>query len=212
MSIQKTPLSRTMPLFVEKLVRQAIDKLGKALPAVVQSVSGSIVTVNFQVTGVTLPTVKMPMAGPEYIRYPIQVGCKGVCFPADVYIGGMSGLGTGVAGTTQRGNLSTLVFFPIGNQNWTPSPAPNKVVIYGPSGVQLQDTNAASTLKVTPTDINLDSGGTAEVTAQTSITLSAGGHTLVIDSSGISLDGLLFLIHTHSGVTTGSGVSGPVVP
>lgn len=192
---QKTPLSRTMPLYVQSLIQQAIDKLGKALPATVVSVTGSIVTVNFQVTGITLPVVQMPLFGPEYIRYPIQPGDKGVCFPVDVNIGGISGLGTGVAGPTQRANLSTLVFFPIGNVNWTPVDS-QAATIYGPNGVVLRDTGAASTLTLTPTGI----------------TITSGGHTLVINSTGIVLDGLIFLDHTHSGVTTGTGISGPVVP
>ena len=211
MTAQKTPISRTLPLYVQSLIRQEIDKLGKALPAIVQSVNGSIVTVNFQVSGVTLPVVEMPLFGPEYIRYPIQAGDKGVCFPADVYLGGMSGLGTGVADMSQRGNLTTLVFFPIGNKNWS-SVDSQAVTIYGPNGVVLRDTESASTLTLTPSDINVSSGGTSELNAQTSITLFAGGHTIVIDSSGVSIDGLEFLLHTHSGVTTGSGVTGPVVP
>lgn len=209
---QKTPVSRTLPAFTRSAIKAALDKQGKALPATVAAVHGNIVTVSFQVQGLTLPQVDMPLAGAEYLRMPTQVGDKGVCFPADVYIGQMSGLGTGLPNTSTRGNLSTLVFFPIGNKNWTASDNANAVVLYGPDGVILRDSNSDSTLTLTPSDIDIDSGGTMELTAATSITLTVGAHSIVINSSGVTIDGKVFLLHEHSAVTPGVGISGPVVP
>lgn len=211
MTAQTTPISRTLPLYVRSVIQQEINRLGKALPGIVQSVKGAIVTVNFQVSGLTLPTVEMPMFGPEYIRYPVQPGDKGVCFPADVFIGQMSGLGNGSADITQRGNLSTLVFFPVGNSNWS-GVDPQSVTVYGPNGVVLRDTNSDAVLTLTPNGIKCTLGSNLLNLSSSEIELSAGGHTLVIDSSGITLDGLIFLEHTHTGVTTGTGVTGPVVP
>lgn len=47
-------------------------------------------------------------------------------------------------------------------------------------------------------------------TATNSITLTSGGHTLLINSEGITLDGILFATHDHSGVQSGIGFTGPV--
>ena len=79
------------------------------------------------------------MVGSEYIRLPIQPGCKGWVIPSDVYLGGMSGLGGGVAGLEQRATLAALVWSPIGNTAWDASENPNAVVIYGPDGVIIRD-------------------------------------------------------------------------
>lgn len=193
---QKLPLTRTLPVFIDKRIRNWVARNGKGMPGYVKAVSGAIVTINFDVKDTLLPLVKMPLAGPEYIRFPIQVGDKGVAIPVDSYTGGVSGLGLPVPANDDipQGNLTTLVWFPIGNKNWS-SVDPNAVTIYGPNGVVVRDTTNAASIDVNPTS---------------GITLSFGGHSIVINSSGVSIDGKPFLPHTHGGVTTGSGVSGPV--
>lgn len=213
MTYQKIPLSRTLPAFVNMEIRDALDRLGKALPATVASVNGSIVTVNFSMQGVQLPQTEMPVAGSQYVRLPIQVGDAGVCFPADVDIGVASGLGnTQSPSLTRVPNLSALVFFPIGNLNWTAVTA-NILTLYGPDGVTIRDSGTNAEVQLTPSQITATIGGNAlMILNSSSIQLSAGGHTFLINSSGIQLDGLVFTLHTHSGVTTGSGVTGPVVP
>jgi hypothetical protein len=120
---QKTPLARGLSRFAQRKAIEEISKLGYAPPGHVVAVNGAIVTINFDVSGLTLPQVQMPLFGPEYIRYPVQVGDKGVAFPASFYLGGVSGLGDGTADDTQRGNLATLVWFPIGNAKWAAVPA-----------------------------------------------------------------------------------------
>jgi hypothetical protein len=94
---QKVPLSRSLSAFAQKKALSEIAKRGQALPGHVVAVSGAIVTVNFDVQGVTLPQVAMPLIGAEYIRWPIQVGDKGYAAAADAYLGGVSGLGGGTA-------------------------------------------------------------------------------------------------------------------
>ena len=200
-SAQKIPFARSMSAFAKQKAVDEIIKRGQALPGHVVAVTGSIVTVSFNVSGVLLPQVTMPVAGSEYIRLPIQVGDKGVAFPASVYLGGVSGLGGGTADTTQQANLTTLVWFPIGNTSFSAVDA-NAVTAYGPNGVVLKDSGGNTTLTLTPSGVVLN--------AQTSITLEVGSHSIVINSSGVTIDGKPFLPHTHSGVTTGGGVSGPV--
>jgi len=88
---------------------------------------------------------------PEYIRLPIQVGDKGVTFPADARLGGISGLGGGTADLSVPANLSALVFMPVSNQNWAPVTDPNKVVLYGPNGGVLMSSDASVSLTMDKT-------------------------------------------------------------
>ena len=157
--VQKTPIARTLNVFAERKARGIIDLYGKALPAsVVAVVSSGIVTVKFEIANTprspyTLPNVTVPLFGPEYVRYPIQPGCKGVVFPADAYLGGVSELGGGVADLALRGNLSTLVFFPIGNTSWSASDDANALVLYGPDGVIIRDMNKKTVFTLTENGI-----------------------------------------------------------
>lgn len=207
MNHQKTPLARTLPLFAQNVVLNEIEKRGYALPGHVVKVSGSIVTVAFDVADANLPQVTIPVLGPEYIRLPIQVGDKGVAFPASVPIGNVSGLGAAAANpniSVVCGNLSTLIWFPVGSANFSATPDANALVLYGPDGVIIKD-------KAGNTVATLTSSGWT-LTAPTTIQMTVGSKTLKITSSGIFIDGETtdFLAHTHSGVQTGGGTSGPV--
>lgn len=65
-------------------------------------------------------------------------------------------------------------------------------------------------------DIGLPTESTVEL-ATTGVKLMQGPSSVVVTSAGVNITGLLtingvpFPLHTHSGVTTGPGVSGPVV-
>jgi hypothetical protein len=150
---QKTPLAISLENAAQKKAQDALALLGKALPAQVVSIdgTGTIVTVQFLVNTslFTLPNVQCALATSEYQRAPIQAGCKGVVFPADVYLGGVTGLGGGTADISLPGNLSALVFFPVGNQNFSTTDDPNAYVLYGPDGVIIRNTAKTAVLKVT---------------------------------------------------------------
>jgi hypothetical protein len=209
---QKTPYAFSINEFAQAKVRAAIQLLGKSLPASVTAVNGSIVTVAFQVdaTPYTLPKVQVPLAGPEYIRYPTQIGDKGYVAAADVRLGGVTGLGSGLPKLNQPGNLSALVFVPLGSTNFSPTDDTQAVVIYGPNGVILRDTGKSTTLTLTPSGI--------VVTGQTTIKLQVGSSSVTISSSGVDIEGTLtinghaYLAHMHNGVQSGGSNSGPVVP
>ena len=177
---QKTPFGLSQNRFARQKALDAIQQTGQNLPCTVTAVRGSIVTVAFQISTVTLLPVTIPIIGSEYVRVPIQVGCKGFTIAGDAYLGGMSGLGGGVADLTQRANLTALVFAPIGNVNFSSVDA-NAVVVYGPNGVVLRDTGSGSVVTLTPSSIQMVSNGNT-------ITLSAGG--LVINApSGVIING-----------------------
>lgn len=206
-NVQTTPFSQSMNRFAEQKAQMEIQSTGRSLPASVVKVMGSIVEVKFEVQDpvYTLVNVTMPLFGPEYIRYPIQVGDKGFVVSADAYLGGMSGLGGGVANLTPRGNLTCLVFFPIGNKNWPPADDSNAVTIYGPDGVALMDVNKKSKVVVLPDSITLSTQDSKVTMTSGNINLTAGGHTVLINSTGVTIDGRVFLLHVHLDETSTTG-------
>jgi hypothetical protein len=225
-SAQKTPLAKSLPRFARQMAAEVVSRLGKALPGHVVAVDGAIVTVSFDVSGLTLPQVTIPLFGPTYIRYPIQVGDLGVAFPADYYLGGVSGLGGGTADTNPRGNLSCLVWFPIGNSNWTASANPNAVDINAPQGAILRNTTSTSSVTVTSTQVTASSStevelevGSYNITLTTSgITITVGSNSIALTSGGVAITGPLtingapYIEHIHNAVTAGDQLSGPVNP
>jgi hypothetical protein len=219
-SAQKIPFARAINNWAQQKALDEIIKRGLALPGVVSAVSGAIITVKFQVSGLAIDPVTMPLAGPQYIRFPIQVGDLGVAIPASVYLGGVSGLGGGIADMTQRGNLSTLFWVPLGNANWTAPPGSdaNTLTMYGHLALLLLDSiTGNSSVKLTATGLTL-TFGTSSVTINASgITLTNGAHTVVINSTGVVIDGVIFAVHEHlpgtyvAGSTPVTGDSGAVV-
>ena len=168
---------------------QALQSMGRALPCRVVSVSGSIVTVAFEVdsTPWTLPNITIPKAESQWIRTPTQVGDFGITVPSDVYLGGVSGLGGGVATMANPGNLSALVFVPIANKAFS-SVNTNAAYIAGPEGAVIQTQDGSSSITVN----------------ESGITMKFGGKTVVLDGTGFTIDGILFDTHVHGGVQTGA--------
>jgi hypothetical protein len=148
-SAQKTPVARSLELFANRKVRSALATLGQSLPATVVSITGGIVTVKFALTSpYTLPNVTVPIIGSEYVRLPIQAGCPGFVLSADAYLGGMSGLGGGTADLSPRGNLSMLVWTPIGNKAWQAVIDANAIELYGPDGGIIRTADKTSIVRV----------------------------------------------------------------
>lgn len=188
---QKTPFLSSINEFAGRKIGNALQIEGKALPCSVVSIIGSIVVVKFELTKTpfTLPNTMMPVVGSEYVRLPIQVGCKGVAFPADARIGGMSGLGGGTADLSPPGNLAALTFFPIGNKGWTVPENPNQLELYGPDGVLLKTANKDFFIQVSATQIALQS--------------KDGSISIVVSASGIASKGTW----THTGAFSATTVS-----
>lgn len=164
---------------------EKIESTGYALPCRVVSVSGSIVEVSFEVEGGdrTLPNVKMPKAESQWLRAPTQVGDSGLTVPSDAYLGGISGLGGGVAKLGQkRGNLAALTFIPVASTAFAAAPDPNKAWVNGPAGAVLSDT--AQSAGVTVSD-NL-------------VTIKAAGKTWTFSSAGFTMNnGVVAETHRH---------------
>ncbi len=201
---QKTPFARSMERWNQQKVLDAYTQVGYALPATVTAVSGSIVTVKFDLdtTPWTLPTITVPMVTPQYIRPPIQVGELGGVIPFDALMGNISGLGSATPPSINfpPSNLGALVWVPVSNKNWSAPYDPNKIELWGPTGFYLRDENSQTTI--------LGDGENIVMSATTSFTFKVGSHSIVINSSGVTIDGILFDTHLHTGVTPGTGNSG----
>lgn len=124
---------------------------GRALPCHVVAVQGQIVTIQFDMLpgAVAYPQITIPVATFTYIRYPVQVGDKGVTVPADVSLRGQSGLGTGIANLSLVPSLTALYFLPLASAVWS-AEDPNKLVLYGPDGAILKTADGASSITVEP--------------------------------------------------------------
>lgn len=217
---------------------QEVQKQGRALPCRVTKVSGQIVTVEFEMdtSPWTLQPISIPKDESPWIIESTQVGDMGVTMPSDVYLGGISGLGGGTASFSRRGNLSALVFVPVGNTSTTPID-PNATQVQGPNGVITRTTAGTTSQVVTNTSgTTVTFGSNTVVVNETEIALNVGGGTsLVLNASGITLTvgGQTFTWggsqaistlpikapdvilpngavnpHTHPGVQTGAGNTG----
>lgn len=147
----KTPIGAALNDLAKNKADAAIASLGRSWPCSVSKViSSGIVEVSFEVNTApfTVPKIQVPIAGSEYIRYPIQLKDKGFVVAASVYLGGITGLGSGLPDLTLPGNLSALVFVWLGSTEWSLTDDPNAVVIYGPNGLVARDTDANCVLTV----------------------------------------------------------------
>lgn len=211
---QKIPLVYSLNQGMARAAENRVHLVGKCLPCSVIKVEGAIVTVKFEVKSdvIALPQVKMPLFGPEYIRYPIQVGDKGFAISADANLGKMTGLGTATANVLQQPpNLGALAFMPCGNSGWR-TVDHNAVVIYGPNGVVLQDSQQTCTITLTPNGVSINLGmNPLTITAQ-NVTLDSSGNLVVKGNITWGPTPTTAETHHHSAVQAGTGVSGPPVP
>lgn len=173
---QKLNFGSSMNRFAEIKVEDALQKAGKVLPVSVVKQDGNMITVAFELRDIpyVLPQVTVPLFGPQYIRYPMQPGDKGIVIPADTYLGGVSGQGGGIADLTPPANLSALVFLPISNTEWEPVDG-QVVTIYGPEGVTIRDAGSNTTFLLTPDSVTIATPGHFKVTVGSTIfTLTDG--------------------------------------
>ncbi|PXM01155.1 hypothetical protein [Klebsiella variicola] len=179
---QRLNFAKSMNNFAEVKIAEAMELVGKVLPATVVRQSGKMITVSFSLTNIpfTLPQVTIPLFGPQYVRYPMQPGDRGIVIPADTYIGGMSGLGGGVADLTQPTNLSALVYLPISNTEWQDVDG-QVVTVYGPEGVTLRDSGSNTTFLLKPHSI--------AISTPDSFTVTVGGTVFSLTGSKWSLSG-----------------------
>lgn len=193
--------------------RQEIGHTGRALPCRVTAVSGSIVTVQFEVDASpwTLPPITIPKAESPWIRMPTQIGDKGFTIPADAYLGGISGLGTGTATFKQPHNLTALVFVPVSNSGSAPDDQ-NAAQVCGPNGAIIRTTEGtASSVVVNQNGVMLTYGPTSIALTDSGMVMMFNDKTVTLDANGFTINGIKFETHGHDDVQSGSDISGTPV-
>lgn len=153
---QKFPFVKALANVV-KVASEDNDAIrGRELPCHVVAVKGQIVTVQFDMLpgGVQYPQVTIPIATFPYIRFPVQVGDRGVTLAADVSLRGISGLGAGMASLSLSPSLTPLFFVPLSNSEWSEED-PQKVTIYGPDGVICKTRGGDSSVTVEPGKVTI---------------------------------------------------------
>lgn len=188
---------KSMNDFAKGKVQDQLHIQGRPLPAIVVKTTGNMIEVAFALNSAfTLPNVTIPIFGPEYIRYPMQAGDKGLVLPMETYIGGMSGQGGGTASLVTPANLSALVFLPISNTEWA-NVDTDVLVMYGPEGVTLRDSESNTTFLLTPTSITIAAPDAFKVTV--------GGTVLSLTKTDWVLSGV------NGALTDGGGTTSPSV-
>jgi hypothetical protein len=194
---QKIALTKNLEAYTERKNAENHQFRGEFYPAklVSKTSNSGIVTVDVLLSSdYPIPNITCPLMGPEYIRYPLQPGDKGILIPTFMFLGGVSGLGNGTATLTNRpGNLSTYFFIPLGNTGWSTVDG-NTLVMYGPNGVQIRDSGSNSVINITPTTISIQ--------APNSVTSICGGTKIALTPSGWTISGTSGALSDSSGETS----------
>lgn len=154
---QKRFAGRDLHEFGDKKSQDWLQRQPKAIPCTVVAIVGNHVKVKMNVNSApfTLPQVTVPQSQSAYVREPTQVGDEGFLIVGDYYMGGVSGLGGGVADLTPRGNLTTGVFQPITRSSFPAMVDPNKAQVNGPAGVVIQDDAGMTVVTLTTTSYKI---------------------------------------------------------
>jgi hypothetical protein len=136
----KRPTHYSVNNFTNNRANDFQQNMSKGLPCHITKIGPEtdMVTVAFDTKGSwAMPTRKMPVAFSPYGRDALTVGDKGYASPADYYLGGISGLGGGVADYTPRANLTPLTFHPISKTTNEKRDNDQYVMTGGKNGVKI---------------------------------------------------------------------------
>ena len=201
-AFRKTPPADWLPRLARSHARSVNEHNGKAFPATVTGMRGRIALVRLEVSSNPAPApFRVPVAESEYVRTPIQPGCKGVVISADVSLGQMTGLGSRRPALNDSSpNLSACIFLPLSNSGWEKLDG-NLLQLYGVAGVQITDSlNGSSTVTLTKDGVTLSTGSAT-------VTLSGGR----VEISGeLVINGQPYRTHQHSNGNNGSPTGGVI--
>lgn len=187
----KKPLALTLTRLISSSLADGDQLAGQAWPVSVLSVDGAIVTVVFEVDSeFTLPQVTCPIAESRYVRLPVQEGDKGMVMAATARLGGVTGLGSGLAPLVAPSNLGALVYVPLGNKAW-PTIDPNAVVIQAPNGSKILTDDGASEIIIDPNQVKVIQGSTTVTITGGVVTVDA--EHVVINATDSTVNGDLLV-------------------
>lgn len=206
---RKSPPADHLSQMTRAHTRSIRRQNGKALPASVQRIDGRIVTVRFEVDcNPALPPLTMPIAESEYVRTPIQPGCKGVAISADVSLEQMAALGSHRPSLMQdTANLGACFFLPLTNAQWEKLDA-DTLHLYGVAGTEIVNRlNGQTALRLLEERAML-TNGSATVSLDGGVTSITSG-TIVLNGTVI-INGQPYKDHTHKNGNNGSPTGGVI--
>lgn len=211
---KRFPIGQMLSSAIDSRITGALQAQGWCVPCTVKGVDDTdgFVTVQIDVQNFQMNPfeVVLPVIGWQYIRFPIQKGDRGITTLCDVSLTNAIGESNVAPSIKPAGNITdVLAFQPIMNLKYVTSPNKNAVVIYGPEGAI-----------ITCYDFEHKQWGSTKITLDaTAVTIAYGTSASVVVKDGevditgtLKINGHEYLQHKHSGVQTGSGTSGAVVP
>lgn len=204
------------------MLSQALADLRVSIPAIVQSFDpvAQTVVVEIAVREVVktqngpqsvaiapigdVPVI-LPSAGGYSLTLPLQAGDEGLLVFCDMCIDlWWSRGGIQDQFERRRHDLSDCGFFPGGKSQ------ARVISNYSGTSAQLRSDDGNTIVDVAETGITL-TADKVQINTTGDVDLTASGNVNISATSGTKIDGKTFLTHEHSGVSTGAGVTGPVV-
>lgn len=166
-NVQKLPFGRAFQEGARRKVLEHIQLMSGRAPATLMKATdktNTIWMVKFDTDQTyTMPMITVPVHGSEFQRVPYQQGAKGFVGASDFETGNMTGLRATKSPVdfTRPGNLSSMVWHPLGNKDFKPAIDPNAHETYGADGGTVTHDGTAKSLVKTHKDkgTSASSGG-----------------------------------------------------
>lgn len=201
----KYPIFESLKQTAENMVNMRQNLNSGILPAIVESFDGVSVTVNIEVSSKTAyPKIQAPVLSPEYIRLPIQKGCRGILIPLSVNIEHICGLGQTAPENVPTFNISNMAFIPIYYATQEKVDNDTIHIIGGKNGAVICSSGKSSIIKcengkITMKADSISIDGDLNIKGKVDI------------KGGLTINGIDFMSHTHSNGNMGSP-TGAVIP
>ncbi|CAI3958274.1 unnamed protein product [Commensalibacter communis] len=199
----KAPLFKSLIDIAQNTVNSDNDLQGKIWPATIETYDGFMAIVNIEISSVNnYPQIEVPVLRSEYIRLPIQKGCRGFLIPLAVNIDHIIGMGLTAPTDTAGFNLGNMAFLPIASQ-LDPKTDKDILVIYGEDqGVKIQSKDGKTFVYIKKNSIEID----GDVTLKKNITINGD-----VDIKGtLTVGNIEFKSHQHENGNQGQPTGGVI--
>lgn len=213
---------------VASVMRAMLDTFGAglrmAVPGIIQSFNATNQTVTVTValtdsariegnlTPISIQTLQdVPICIPQNsdfaITFPVQPNdeCLLVFCDQDIDSWFQSGGANNAPISSRRHNISdAIAILGITSQ-------PNKITDYATDALEIRSSDGSTKVRMNASTITVQGETQVTVTAPT-VSITGSTRVTIDGNENTTIDGKIFLLHTHTGVQTGPGISGPVTP
>lgn len=205
-SISSTQVAAKIRVAIPAII-QSFDATKQTVvvqPAIMESVrlSGGLATLNLGLVA-DVPII-MPRAGGYSLTLPIQAGDECLLIIADRCIDAWFQSGGQQAPVEVRRHSISDAFAILG-----PWSNPRDLTSYSVSAAQLRSDDGNTLIEVGAGEVTIKANNVSVQAQQVTVAGSTNVH--ITGAGNTTIEGKNFLTHTHSGVTAGGGVTGPVV-